>query len=306
MENKEKTTTATATENKETTTTKKEGEKKMNKKTTATEKKVTKTTEKKTEGKTMENKKNSIESLRENIEQASENMETARVALVNSLNHVSKSKAGNAKKTVDAKYAELNKTVSEVNGLKSLEYYRTLSAVEIIKAGSKVPVVTTATTEEAGVYKVETLVDYTKPTLSGMVRAGVVSSDISDNVDLLRRCVAYLKTGNALFLTGDIVNKKDVPNKAVSGMIENMGGAEKISKTKVKVIMRSVLKDLTDGAFDKDVLPALYSDLSDYILKRSKDWGKRSVVSKGVASDLILEYVYMSLNGLTGFQMVIE
>ena len=215
------------------------------------------------------------------------------------LNGKNKGSAGDVKKSVDDAMQDVNKALSVLNKSLARKYYLEHELFDIVKSGKAVQckVCSVESDDETGKYSVTLSDDVCYPTLSGLNSAGLLPEGLSDKVDLLRREVAYLKSGKKakVYLTGDVENKKDVPSKGVAKLIANEG---EISVNKTKSTMQVVLHDLTGGEYKKEVFTALYKDFAGYITKRGAEWTERNMVSKGVAGDMVLEYAYMYFNDL--------
>lgn len=218
---------------------------------------------------------------------------------VSVLNGREKVTAGKAKLTVEDALSDVRKAIGALNKSIARKYYLEHELFDIVKSGKSVPCKVFEVTEddETGKYNVTLSDDVCYPTLSGLTSAGLLSDDLSDKVDLLRREVAYLKSGKKakVYLTGDVENKKDVPSKAVAQLIEEVG---EVSVNKAKSTMQVILRELTGGEYKKEVFTALYKDFAGYITKRGAEWTERNMVSKGVAGDMVLEYAYMYFNDL--------
>lgn len=264
--------------------------------------KNTKNTNENKEEKKMKNIRTA--SISENVNEARENLSKDIKKAINTLNHVAREKRHISAQKVSDALSIVKKDASALNELLALEYYKNHTVVDIVKAGKAVPAVVTLTETDKETNTVTVKADDVTvyPTLSGMVSAGLLTKDVLDTVDMLRRVVASLK-GDALALTGDIENKKDVPSKAVAGLIEKQG---ELSETKARAIMAQAVKEVTGGAFTKAIFPKVYKDFAEQITRRGKEWGERTHIGKATANDLILEYLYMSLNGKTAFQFVID
>ena len=245
-----------------------------------------------------------IESIHENVVQARENLEKSVKKAMTVINSSAREKRSVSSKKITDALAVVKTDVSALNSLLALEYYKARTATEVITAGREVPSVNMVVTEdkEAGTVVVSTENVKVYPTLPGMVSAGIVEKCALDTVDLLRRVVAYLK-GNTLALTGDVANKKDVPSEAVATLIKAQGD---LSETKVVRIMTQAVREVTGGEFTKSIFPKVYQDFAEQVTKRGKDWGTRTCIGKSTANDLILEYLYMSVNGMTAFKIVID
>lgn len=244
-------------------------------------------------------------SISENKEQAMENLKNSIRDAVNVMNHTAKEKRGIASRKVGDAIAHVKTYTNDVNVFKAMEYYNAHTLTDIIKAGRAVPQIEVKVEENEGVFSVKTEEVEVYPTLTAMVKAGVIAQDVIDTVDVLRRMIAYVETGDALALTGDKENKKDLPNKNVASLINGIE-LEKITATRARSVMRVALNELTDGKFDKDVFPKVYKDFASGMIKKGKEWGTRTMVGKSTANDYILEYMHMSLNGMTCFKFVIE
>ena len=199
----------------------------------------------------------------------------------------------------------VRKDVLAVNGALAVKYYRSLSLFDIVKAGEKVPAVAVVESEKDGKYTVKIENITVKPTLSGMKSAGVIGEEEVARVDVLRRVVAYVKSGNnaTVYLTGNPDEKKDVPGKKVADMLSAVGTP---SKNKARGIMTRVFKDLTGDAYKQEVFPKLYNEFENYITKRGKAWGTRSVVGTATANDMALEFAWMYFNGKTEVKYIAE
>lgn len=199
----------------------------------------------------------------------------------------------------------VRKDVLAVNGALAVKYYRSLSLFDIVKAGERVPAVAVVESEKDGKYTVKIENITVKPTLSGMKSAGVIGEEEVARVDVLRRVVAYVKSGNTatVYLTGNPDEKKDVPGKKVADMLSAVGTP---SKNKARGIMTRVFKDLTGDAYKQEVFPKLYNEFENYITKRGKAWGTRSVVGTATANDMALEFAWMYFNGKTEVKYIAE
>jgi len=265
-------------------------------------------TNKNTNNKKGENKMSTnvwAKSISENKEQAMENLEKAMKEAVNVMNHIAHEKRGTASKKVSDAMAHVKAYTNDVNTFKAMEYYNANTLTDVVKAGRAVPQVSVKVEETDGVFSIvkEDVTVY--PTLTAMVKANLIDKDVVDTVDVLRRMIAYTETGDETALTGDVANKKDMPNKNVSAILDNIS-RDKITVTKARAVMRMALKELTNGAFNKDVFPKVYKDFAQGMIKKGSEWGIRTMVGKATANDYILEYLHMSLNGKTAFQFVIE
>lgn len=228
-----------------------------------------------------------------------EKVETLRIVMTETekvLNRSEKKIAMNVKNSTDEQFKKLKSAVKDVNYYQARMYYLSYSHMDVITAGKAIPAIeVNAVQNDNGKYslKIEYITVY--PTMQGM--KDVLPDGIMDKIDVLRREIAYLESGNNVFLTGDVENKKDVPSKDVADMLA--GVIEKgISKSAVKHTMADVLRILTGDAFKKDVFTALYNDFARYMMKRTGEWGVRGVVSKSTACDMVLEYAYMYFNNM--------
>ena len=199
----------------------------------------------------------------------------------------------------------VRKDLLAVNGALSVKYYRSLSLFDIVKAGENVPAVAVVESEKDGKYTVKIENITVKPTLSGMKSAGVIGEEEVARVDVLRRVVAYVKSGNTatVYLTGNPDEKKDVPGKKVADMLSAVGTP---SKNKARGIMTRVFKDLTGDAYKQEVFPKLYNEFENYITKRGKAWGTRSIVGTATANDMALEFAWMYFNGKTEVKYIAD
>ena len=201
----------------------------------------------------------------------------------------------------------VRKDLSALNSALALKYYRSLPLFDIVKAGEKVPAVAVNETEKDGKYTVKTENILVKPTLSGMKSAGVIGEEEVARVDVLRRVVAFVKSGNTAteYLTGKVDGdeKKDVPGKNVADMISAIGTP---SKNKARGLLARVFSDLTGGKYNKEVFPKLYEEFENYITRRGKVWGTRSIVGTATANDMALEFANMYFNGQTSFKYIVE
>lgn len=201
----------------------------------------------------------------------------------------------------------VRKDVLAVNGALAVKYYRSLSLFDIVKAGEKVPAVAVVESEKDGKYTVKIENITVKPTLSGMKSAGVIGEEEVARVDVLRRVVAFVKSGNTAteYLTGKVDGdeKKDVPGKKVADMISAIGTP---SKNKARGLLARVFSDLTGGKYNKEVFPKLYEEFENYITRRGKVWGTRSIVGTATANDMALEFANMYFNGQTSFKYIVE
>lgn len=199
----------------------------------------------------------------------------------------------------------VRKDSAVLNSALALKYYRSLSLFDIVKAGEKVPAVAVVENEKDGKYTVKIENITVKPTLSGMKSAGIIGEEEVARVDVLRRVVAYVKSGNTatVYLTGNPDEKKDVPGKKVADMLSAVGTP---SKNKARGIMTRVFKDLTGDAYKQEVFPKLYNEFENYITKRGKAWGTRSVVGTATANDMALEFAWMYFNGKTEVKYIAE
>ena len=275
----------------------------MENKNTNTTTEATTTTTEATKGKKGEKEMDTMKkSLIENLSDAKKEMEKNRVKVANVMNHGAREKRGIASRKITEAIEVLNKSISAVNTLSALDYYKDNTLVDILKAGQAVPAFRSEVTEEEGVFIVSVVEEKVYPTMAGLVSAGLIKKDTMDTVDLLRRVSAALK-GDTLALTGDIENKKDIPSKSVASLIEAQG---ELSITKATKIMSIALKELTGGAFKKDVFPKVYKDFAEQVTKRGKEWGTRTHIGKATANDMILEYVHMGLTGKNSFRFTID
>ena len=282
------TTESTTTTN---TTTEKRGAKKMN----TTEKKNTtpkKGTTRKDKTPATTEKKNT---LPENIEQAEKTLSGDVKALEKILNTATLPAKVKEKRTAVAKDAGV------LNKLLATEYYRKTPLFDIVKNGESVPAVMIEESESNGKIALSIKKVKVYPTLSGMKDAGVMSEEVLNRGDVLRRVSAFVKSGNTarVFLAGDVENKKDCPNEKVSAMIESMGTP---SKNKARALLTQVFADLTGEKYKKEVLPRLYEEFETYITRRSRKWSERNMVSKNTAGDMVLEFAWMYFNGKTAFK----
>lgn len=198
------------------------------------------------------------------------------------------------KLSTDETFKALKTAVNKVNALRARMFYLDNEYMTIITAGKAIPAIEVkAVKNDNNKYTLVTENTTVYPTMQGM--KDILPEGIIDKVDVLRREVAYLESGDTLFLTGDVENKKDIPNERVAAMIAKEGN---ISKAKVKSTLAVVLKDLTGDAFKKEVFTALYNDFARYMMKRTGEWGVRGVVGKSTACDMVLEYAYMYFNNL--------
>ena len=199
----------------------------------------------------------------------------------------------------------VRKDLSALNSALSTKYYRSLPLFDIVKAGEQVPAVSVTETEKDGKYFVKVENIKVKPALSGMKSAGVIGEEEVARVDVLRRVVAYVKSGNtaSVYLTGNVEEKKDVPGKKVAEMIESIGIP---SKNKARGIMARVFKDLTGGIYNKDVFPKLYEEFENYITRRGKAWGTRTIMGTATVNDMALEFAWMYFNGQTAVKYIAE
>lgn len=195
----------------------------------------------------------------------------------------------------------VSKDITAVNTLLAIQYYRNTPLFDIVKAGDMVPAVMVEESEKDGKYTLAVKNITVYPTMTGMKNAGVIDSAVLDRVDVLRRVSAFVKTGKVarVYLNGDTESKKDIPSETVSAMIENMG---ELSKNKARALMTVVFKDLTGNAYKKDIFPKLYEEFENYVIKRSRKWGERNMVSKATAHDMALEFAWMYFNGKTEFK----
>lgn len=202
----------------------------------------------------------------------------------------------------------VRKDLSALNSALAVKYYRSMPLFDIVRAGeNSVPAVAVTETEKDGKYTVKTEDVKVKPTLSGMKSAGVIGEEEVNRVDLLRRMVAYVKSGCTApeYLTGKIDGdeKKDVPNKKVAEMIAAVGTP---SKNKARGIMTQVFRDLTGNAYKKEVFPKLYEEFEGYITRRGKEWGTRAIVGTATANDMALEFANMYFNNKTAMKYIVE
>ena len=206
--------------------------------------------------------------------------------------------AGKAKLSVDSALSEVGTAVNLLNKSLAKKYYLETALFDIVKSGKAVPCkVYEVVEDENGAYSIVLSDGLCYPTLAGMNSAKILPDGVTDKVDLLRREVAYLKSGKKakVYLTGDVENKKDVPSKAVAKLIADEG---EVSVNKAKGTMAVVLRELTGGEYKKEVFTKLYNDFAGYITKRGAEWTERNMVSRGVAADMVLEYAYMYFNDL--------
>lgn len=217
--------------------------------------------------------------------------------LQKTLNNKNGLNQGKAKMAVDNAFSMAKKAVKAYNDETALLFYRTHDLNDIVTGGKAVPVVNLKVSEnEDGAFSVSLEKGFDYPKCSAMVKAGVMNSNVVDKIDLLRREVAYLKSGkNDMFLTGDIENNKDIPNDNVKALIEGEG---EISKNKAKATLAVVLYDITGGEYRKTVFTNLFNDFCEFMTKRTGEWGERAMVSKSTACDIVLEYAYMYFNNM--------
>lgn len=208
-----------------------------------------------------------------------------------------------AKTAVDNAFSDCKKVLNKYNTLTAKKYYLENDLMTIVKAGKNVPAKELKTEQnENGAFTVK-LDDVTVyPTCRDMVKVGALDDGIIDKIDVLRREVAYLATGAKVFLTGDVENKKDIPNETVAGIIAGDG---KVSMNRAKETMAVVLHDITGGEYKKNVFSALYKDFAGYMVKRTGEWGERAMVSRAVACDLVLEYAYLYFNDMREIKYIV-
>lgn len=283
-----------------------------NKKNTATET-VNNNTEKKEGKKNMkQNKKNTRpapvkkeSTLDENIKQFKVTLSGDVKKLAVILNESMTGKYSMIETRIKSARETVRKDVLAVNGALAVKYYRSMSLFDIVKAGEKVPAVAVIETEKSGKYTVKIENITVKPTLSGMKSAGIIGDEEVARVDVLRRLVAYVKSGNTAseYLTGNPEEKKDIPGKKVAEMLSAVGTP---SKNKARGVMTRVFKDLTGDAYKQEVFPKLYNEFENYITKRGKAWGTRTVVGTATANDMALEFAWMYFNGKTEVKYIAE
>ena len=104
-------------------------------------------------------------------------------------------------------------------------------------------------------------------------------------------------------MTGNPEEKKDIPGKKVAEMLSAVGTP---SKNKARGVMTRVFKDLTGDAYKQEVFPKLYNEFENYITKRGKAWGTRTVVGTATANDMALEFAWMYFNGKTEVKYIAE
>jgi len=204
---------------------------------------------------------------------------------------------------VKAMESTTGKDKKKVNDMLALQYYKKTPLFDIVKAGAVVPAVAIETTETGEKVSMKVVNTTEKPTLQGMKNAGIVDDELIARVDTLRRVAGFVKTGADVFLTGDTENKKDCPTEKVSAMIAEMGT---LSKNKARALMTKVFRDLTGEGYKKEVFPKLYEEFEGYIIKRSREWGKRTIVGKSTACDMVMEFAWMYFNGQTAFKYIEE
>lgn len=246
-------------------------------------------------------------SLSDNIKQASATLKGDLKSLVELLNTPANEgdKYNMLETRIQAKRVTVNKDLTELNKLLALQYYKKTTLFDIIKNGDKVPAKVIDETVDGTTYKLELKNTTVYPTLAGMKNAGLIDSEVLARVDALRRVAGYIKSGCTAetYLTGNKEEKKDIPSKETTEIIETMGT---ISKNKARATMTRVFKDLTGEAYKKEVLPKLYDEFETYITKRSAKWGNRSIVGKATACDMVLEFAWMYFNGKTTFQYIAD
>lgn len=249
----------------------------------------------------MKNNTNELKAVTLSITEQTEKVTTCMDTFVQTLNSKSNGNGGKAREVVNKHESELKQEVDTLNKLLARQYYLSTPLFDIIKSGKACPVkVYTCEQDDNGKYSVKLGDDLVYPTLSGLDKSGLLPEGFTDRVDLLRREVAYLESKKTAkeFLYGDVENKKDIPSKSVAAMIEAEKGDKDISVNKAKSTMQTILHDLTDGEYKKEVFSKLYNDFAKYITKRSAEWGKRNMVARSVAGDMVLEYAYMYFNDL--------
>lgn len=241
--------------------------------------------------------------LPENIEQAKKTAFGDMKALETLLNTPAENgdRFGILNARVNEKRATLHKDLRVLNDMVSAQYYRKTPLFDIVKAGENVPAYIVEEDEKGGKYTLKLKAVKVYPTLPGMKSAGVVSEEIVNRVDVVRRVSAFVKSGNTarVYLTGDAENKKDCPNEKVAKMIDDIGEP---SKNKARAILTRVFKDLTGNEYKKEVFPKLYDEFESYITKRSRKWSERNMVGKATACDMVLEFAWMYFNGMTAFK----
>lgn len=248
----------------------------------------------------MKNTKTNLSATTSNIPE----LTTALDSAVSTLNKFIASNGGKKKVSAilgdnKAKLTAVYKALRELNELMATEYYKATPAIEVIKTAA-VPCKVLSYDKKEAVYSIED--GFAHPSIVGM--KDYLSKGIVDRVDVLRRCGAYLAMegmeGRESALYGVIINDKkvNVPTEAVKAILPK---PEEISKSAVKNMLTRALRELTEGDAEPLVTSALLKDFSAFCVKRTGEWGVRTLAAQEHVGDIVLEYAHMLLTGKTNF-----
>lgn len=203
------------------------------------------------------------------------------------------------KKTVDTDLTKLNQALAA-------EYYQGEKALDVLRHGESVPAMAVEMDKETNAFVIKSITVH--PTLRGM--KDFLPADTIERVDALRRMAAFLGMEGMDNRTNALYGQKNEKGKMVNAPTEKtkefIPQPKDITKTKVKDLMHRVLVDLSDGAIEPMVNSAMLADFTANVIKRGKEWGTRGMATQDHVGDVVLEYVWMLLNGKTKFTVNVK
>lgn len=237
-----------------------------------------------------------------NLPTLTANAQSAVATLNKHLNTSSKGKNYTVIDKNSAYVKAANKALRELNQLLATEYYKEVDAVSVLRNGKEVPAMALTYDSDKKEYSLTAVKVY--PTLQGM--KPFLPEDITERVDVLRRCASYLAMdgmeGRELVLTGiegeNGKKGKDVPTEKAKAI---MPEADKISNNAVKAMLTRIVTELTQGGATACVTSAMLKDFNQFCIKRTGEWGERAMTSQEHVGDIVLEYVHMTLSGKGNF-----
>lgn len=248
----------------------------------------------------MKKNNSTIKATSSNVSKFTADLESS-VAVLNKFiaSNGGKKKVSELLKDNKSKLATVHKNLRALNELLATEYYEATPALEVIKVAS-VPCKVLRFDKANSVYSIAD--EHTYPTVNGMKK--FLPEGIIDRLDVLRRCGAYLAMEGMekreLALYGMKVNDKEVniPTEAVKSILPK---PEEISKSAVKNMLTRAIVELTKGDAEPLVTSALLKDFSAFCVKRTGEWGVRTLAAQEHVGDVVLEYAHMLLTGKANF-----
>ena len=200
--------------------------------------------------------------------------------------------------------SELNAALSAVNSMLATDYIESTPALTIMSSATPVPCLALVK-QDNGTYQVE---ESTCKATMRMLKKYLPALS-SEKAEAFARVAVYVSNFNdapavaagALEVRVSESGKVTPREKAVQAIMADLPK----SIGKLKPLFADYLTALVCRETSVKVTSAMWNDFAQLATVRGKNWGERGVIRATVAEDMVMEYIYMVLNGLS-FRAITE